>query len=78
MHINVAKKKVCPFMGDHTFEANDCQATRNKICIADECMAWEFNLENGAWKGYRDVGLDRFPIYEQVLSKTDGCCKRLN
>ncbi|MDD4506119.1 MAG: hypothetical protein PHE60_07100 [Sulfurospirillaceae bacterium] len=78
MHINTAKKKVCPFMVDYTFEANCCQATCNKMCIADECMGWEFKMEDGKWIGYRDVGLDRLPVYEQVVSKTDGYCKRLN
>lgn len=77
MHIKTAKEKVCPFMVDYTFKANDCQATCNKTCIADSCMSWGFNLEDGDFKGYRDIGLDRVPVYEQVVSKIDGYCKRL-
>lgn len=78
MLISEAKKKTCPFMVDYQFEVNDCQATRNKKCIADECMAWGFNLEVGKQIGYQYVGIDdRVPKYEQVPSKTDGYCKRL-
>lgn len=78
MHINTAKTRVCPFMIDYNFEANNCQATRNKLCIADECMAWGFNLVNGKWLRYEYVGLDKTPVYEQVVSETDGYCKKLN
>lgn len=77
MHIDVAKKKTCPFITDYQYEVNDCQATCNKKCIADECMAWGFNHEDGKWVGYHYVGEDRVPQYEQVVSKTDGYCKRL-
>lgn len=66
-------------MVDYVFEANDCQATRNKMCIADECMAWGCNFEDGEITGYQpDVHGTRYPVHKQVFSKTDGYCKRLN
>lgn len=35
-----AREKVCPFMVDYTFQANDCIATVYKKCCTYGCMAW--------------------------------------
>jgi len=42
MKVEEAKTKVCPFMVEYTFEANDCTATKYSNCICGDCMAWEF------------------------------------
>ena len=42
MKAEEVKTKVCPFMIDYTFEANDCIATRYTNCICGECMAFTY------------------------------------
>lgn len=68
MEANEAKTKICPFMIDYTFEANDCIATRYKNCICGECMAWEWENKSDGKGGY----------LSDCKSTTDGYCKRID
>lgn len=69
MTIDEAKTKICPFMVEYTFEANDCTATKYKNCICGDCMAWEWETI------YKNQ--NRLPPLPIGKSTTNGYCKRI-
>ena len=74
MEVSEAKTKVCPFMVDYTFEANDCIATRYRNCIGNECMAWEWENKSDGKGGDFIATMANY----DCKSTTDGYCKRID
>jgi len=70
MHIDVAKKKMCPFVVEANGGAKNTFGTR---CIGDECMAWEFDFEVKEVKHPEPFA----PREKCVISKKYGSCKRI-
>ena len=68
MKIQEAKTKICPFMSNAVVRSKDWFTNKSSLsastCLADKCIAWEFNTKITA-----DL--------ETVESTTDGYCKRL-